>query len=1064
MNAEAIRSRIVATLSADANVRRQAELELKQAEGHAGFIDVLQDILSGEPDDSIRLSTVIYLKNRTNRGWSRTDHYPEEPLIAEDEKQRFRDRILPILAASRGPVRQQLLQLIQRVLHFDFPGKWPSFMDVTLQLLHANDPPSVLAGLQCLLVTCRAYRFKGAQDNGRVEFDQIIEASFPRLQQVCNELVAQESDEAAEMLHIALKAYKHATWLELSSFLRQHEVNIGWCTIFLQTVSKSVPASAMPEDVEDRERHHWWKAKKWAYFNLNRLWIRHGNTQAITSKTDEPAKFAKDFETTVAPEILKHYLGEVEKWVAKTSWLSKPCLSYTLVFLDECCRPKSMWNLMRPHLNNLVTHLVFPVLCLSDEDIEKFQDEPEEYLHRKLNFYEEVSAPDVAATNFLVTLTKARRKQTFELLQFINGVVNEYEQAAVANKNHRAKEGALRMIGTLAPVLLGKKSPIADQVEYFLVRYVFPDFKSSEGYLRARACDTIEKFEQLNFKDSNHLLAIYRYILDCMADEALPVRVTAALALQPLIRHDTIRISMQQSIPTIMQQLLKLANECDIDALANVMEDFVEVFATELTPFAVALSEQLKDTYLRIVRELLEKNDNRNTEDGDYGDYLDDKSITALGVLQTIGTLILTLESTPDVLLHIEAVLMPVIQITLQNKLYDLYNEVFEIIDSCTFAAKGISPVMWQAFELIHATFKSGAELYLEDMLPALDNFVQYGAPQLIQKPEYVAALYSMVQDMFEDQKVGGVDRICACKLAEAMMLSLRDHIDQSVQGFITLAMTILNGNEVKVKSYKIHLMEMVINAIYYNPILTLAVLEAKEWTNKFFSLWFGNMDSFSRVHDKKLCIVAIASLLSLGPDQIPASVSTGWPRLLSGITSLFKTLPNAMRNREEALKDDFQYDANNYDDDDDEEWAEDDTNWNAGEGPEQESTESRDESTAYLEFLNEEAQKFSQLENQYREADGESDDELGEDSVLLESPLDKVECYQLFRGVLLKMQQESPQLYTNLTTHLSADEKNTIQSAMQQAETNAQAALLVQQAAQNVAQIAPAAPNGGVS
>lgn len=434
----------------------------------------------------------------------------------------------------------------------------------------------------------------------------------------------------------------------------------------------------MSEDLDDRERHHWWKAKKWAYFNLNRLWIRHGNPSAVsTSSNDEVKAFAKDFTATVAPEILKHYLQEIEKWVAKTAWLSKPCLSYTLVFLDECCRPKEMWPHLKPHLINLVTHLVFPVLCLGPEDIEKFEDEPEEYLHRKLSFYEEVSSPDVAATNFLVTLTKARRKQTFELLKFINQVVSEYEAASPESKNHIAKEGALRMIGTLAPVLLGKKSPIADQVEFFLVRYVFPDFKSPQGYLRARACDTIEKFEQLNFTDQNNLLVIYRHILDCMADTDLPVRVTAALALQPLIRHDAIRLSMQQSIPTIMQQLLKLANECDIDALANVMEDFVEVFAAELTPFAVALSEQLRDTYLRIIRELLDKNASKGDEDGDYGDYLDDKSITALGVLQTIGTLILTLESTPDVLLHIEAVLMPVIQVTLENKLYGMWKRTF---------------------------------------------------------------------------------------------------------------------------------------------------------------------------------------------------------------------------------------------------------------------------------------------------------------------------------------------------------------------------------------------------
>lgn len=232
------------------------------------------------------------------------------------------------------------------------------------------------------------------------------------------------------------------------------------------------------------------------------------------------------------------------------------------------------------------------------------------------------------------------------------------------------------------------------------------------------------------------------------------------------------------------------------------------------------------------------------------------------------------------------------------HSLLDLYNEVFEIIDSCTFAAKAISPTMWQAFELIHATFKSGAELYLEDMLPALDNFVQYGAPHLVQKPEYVEALFSMVSDMFTDGKVGGVDRVCACKLAEAMMLSLPGQIDNAVRGFITMAMNVLSTQDVKIKSYKIHLMEMVINSIYYNPVLTLHVLEQEQWTNKFFSLWFGSMDAFTRVHDKKLCIVAIVSLLSLNPDQVPQSVSVGWPRLLQGITVLFRTLPAALKSK----------------------------------------------------------------------------------------------------------------------------------------------------------------------
>ena len=362
-------------------------------------------------------------------------------------------------------------------------------------------------------------------------------------------------------------------------------------------------------------------------------------------------------------------------------------------------------------------------------------------------------------------------------------------------------------------MLLAKKSPIAHQVESFFVRHVFPEFRSPHGFLRARACDCLQKFERLDFQEHSNLVLVYRNVLESLTDPQLPVQIEAALALQVLIRHDLIRSEMQSNIPQIMQQLLNLANEVDVDSLANVMEDFVEVFSTELTPFAVALSEQLRDTYLRIVRELVERQGTREDEDG-FGDFMDDKSITALGVLQTVGTLILTLESTPDVLLHLETILMPVITITLENKLYDLYNEIFEIVESCTFSAKAISPSMWQAFEQVHKTFKNGAELYLEDMLPALENFITFGAATMVQQRQYIDAVVGMVNDIFHDEKVGGNDRICGCKLAECILLNLRGNVDQYIPTFVELAMHALLAPDHKVKSYRIHLIEMVVNAI----------------------------------------------------------------------------------------------------------------------------------------------------------------------------------------------------------------------------------------------------------
>lgn len=83
----------------------------------------------------------------------------------------------------------------------------------------------------------------------------------------------------------------------------------------------------------------------------------------------------------------------------------------------------------------------------------------------------------------------------------------------------------------------------------------------------------------------------------------------------------------------------------------------------------------------------------------------------------------------------------------------------------------------------------------------------------------------------------------------------------------------------------------------------------------------------------------------------------------------------------------------------------------------------------------------------------------MGEES-LLETPLDKVEPYLLFKEALLskspfigsctqyqqylEMQQEQPQLYSSLTGNLSPEEQNTIQQAVQQADAlvaNAEAA-----------------------
>jgi len=60
----------------------------------------------------------------------------------------------------------------------------------------------------------------------------------------------------------------------LAPHLRDQSSIVPWATLFIKVVQKEPPAESMIEDLDEREIHPWWKAKKWAFANLNRIFVR----------------------------------------------------------------------------------------------------------------------------------------------------------------------------------------------------------------------------------------------------------------------------------------------------------------------------------------------------------------------------------------------------------------------------------------------------------------------------------------------------------------------------------------------------------------------------------------------------------------------------------------------------------------------------------------------------------------------------------------------------------------------------------------------------------------------
>ncbi|KTW27052.1 hypothetical protein T552_02544 [Pneumocystis carinii B80] len=999
----------VATLSSDPNVRKDAESQLKHFSVVSGFIGVVLDVITTNDDISVKQAASIYLKNRIGHAWEGNN---SDFKISENDKDLFRKRLLPTLLLVPPIIRSQIASIIGIILSSDFPEKWPDFMDKVIQLLNSQDVHCIYIGLISFLEISKVYRYRSGVR--RTPLDIIIQSVYPHLIEIGSRVAGENNPIAFEMLKIILKCYKFHITLELIPYIQESIVQ--WVTLFLSVIARDLPIDLMENNLEDRQSSPWWKAKKWAYSNLNCLFTRYGEPSKLSKDALKKYKsFAKMFSENFIPEILKVYIQQVELWSEGRIWISQRCLCFLSAFFEECIFPKSTWTLIKDKYFYLVSHFIFPLFCITDSDIELWNDNPVEYVHKNSYMCDNSYSPAISATNFFIALVDNRKKSTFMgILEFINSVLNTYQQAQFEERNIKEKEAALRMIGNISHIILAKNSPIINMMEDFLVVHVFPEFWSPYGYLRARACEIMSKFADIQIKNQNNIVRAYEGIMTCFYDSEIPVRVEAACALRFMIRDKYVREMIASRIPQVIQQLLDLTNELDIDTLTTVMEKFVQVFSEELVPFSVQLTEQLRDTFLRIVHESENYFADKDSELIEYN-YIDDKTTTLMGILNTLATLVWNLEKAPEILSHIINIILPVITITLEIELVDLYAEVFEIINNCIFSLKTVFPVMWNIYELLYKTFKSSGIDYTDEMFPVLYNYILYGKEEIISNSTYLTIIYDIIETMFAAEEFTIQDRIHACKLIESVFLNLKGHVDHYLHSFVKIAMNQLICDTCRLSNYRIHLIEIVISAIYYNPLITLQYLETCGWIEQFFNYWLSDIDRFSRVHDKKLSIVAICSLLSLPIDRIPKSVQKEFSRLFREQLRLFQTLPQAIKDNEAIEKsflDDLEASPRS------EDW--DDIN-----------------NQADLEDFDKDIEKNHDYLNSFSQEDwltSTTDD----DDYSLEEPfhtlLDKIDVYALFKDLINEMQQYNQIIYNEITKDLSQEYYLIIQTVMNQA------------------------------
>ena len=106
--------------------------------------------------------------------------------------------------------------------------------------------------------------------------------------------------------------------------------------------------------------------------------------------------------------------------------------------------------------------------------------------------------------------------------------------------------------------------------------------------------------------------------------------------------------------------------------------------------------------------------------------------------------------------------------------------------------------------------------------------------------------------------------------------------------------------DKAETKAFELANLEVLINAVLYNPGAALALIAAHRpgGARIFFDRWFVAVNAergLPRVHDKTLSIVALSALLEMEPAAVPAELRDGWLGIVAGAIQVFKGLPKAV-------------------------------------------------------------------------------------------------------------------------------------------------------------------------
>jgi len=566
-------------------------------------------------------------------------------------------------------------------------------------------------------------------------------------------------------------------------------------------------------------------------------------------------------------------------------------------------------------------------VCFSNKDLEVWSIDPIEFVRREWDLFGDIWDPRPAGITVLSDLLMFRKGDYLHVVaQMCMSVLTKYNtvKASIQNSNDpnasklllevsSDKEGAMYILGCINR-FLGSEQDISKTLEAFLTTHVITELDNQNlPFMRARAAWTIGEFYKVEWQNIDMFTQVLeRMVVMTYSDPDFVVRLRSALALRYLVtqRNGHAKKILSPKLPQLLEVYLKILQDIESEEMFKALEGIIVAFDNEIAPFALTLVSKVVERFKELTDE---------DEDNDQAGMAASEAVSSIQIICH------AVFRSPDVLFSLQSVLVPIFASDLLlAHCMEHFDESLELLAVLTCYTPGeTSPQLWSLFPLLYAAGMTWGHTFIVNIVICLDNYIDRGkntfltgsAPvSLDDSPDapppvtitYLEMVFNLFKRVVADLQIDEMDVAEGCKLINAYIQHCTGHpsVDQLLPHIIQIVMTRLGTTEngITIESVYALLVQVILNALLANTKLTLQVLLSLTGvpqpdkmpgaanfngvTYFVFELWrwLNDKRGFPNERDKKLAILALATIIRTPFEELPPVLQSAFPNILRQI------------------------------------------------------------------------------------------------------------------------------------------------------------------------------------